>query len=349
MDENRDIRRRRRRPLHAPADTEERDVEQDADLDTYEEGDYEYDFVDLEDGPRPNLPPAFPLFGLSRTTRIVATVICVLVALVSFFFIADYASSPTNHSKTINALDEKKSTVMGLVGASSASSTAITLIPGDAGTPIAEKLVDLSSDFLVVIAALYLEKYLLTVAGFVAFKILVPVSCLLFIGFLWLRQDLYTVRMRLAQIGVRLLLLGICMYAVVPTSVFISSMIEATYKQSIDETIAQAESTSQRIEEGTQAKEQQETDLLTQIQNLPDTIAGNVVGWVDEAKEALNGFVEALAVMVVTSCVIPLLVLVFFLWLMKAIIGVKVDVPMRILYPRTLRRRKKSGSSLMKR
>ena len=346
MAENRDI-RRPRKPRHAPTDNEEPEVGQD--LETYDEDDYEYEVYEEGYNEPPSLPSALPMFGLSMTTRIVATVLCVLFAFISFFFIADHASSPETHSGTIAELDEKKSTVMGLVGASSASSTAITLIPGDAGTPIAEKLVDLSSDFLVVIAALYLEKYLLTIAGFVAFKILVPVSCLLFIGFLWLRQDLYTVRMRLAQIGVRLLLLGICMYAVVPTSVFISSMIEATYKQSIDETIAQAESTSQRIEEGTKAKEQQETDLLTQIQNLPDTIAGNVVGWVDEAKEALNGFVEALAVMVVTSCVIPLLVLVFFLWLMKAIIGVKVDVPMRILYPRTLRRRKKSGSSIMKR
>ena len=97
-------------------------------------------------------------------------------AIISFAVIAPFASSVDSYEGTISALDEKKDNVLKLTAASTATSVAITFIPGDAATPIAEKLADLSSYFLIVLCAIYLEKYLLTITGFVAFKILIPVS-----------------------------------------------------------------------------------------------------------------------------------------------------------------------------
>ena len=38
----------------------------------------------------------------------------------------------------------------------------------------------------------------------------------------------------------------------------------------------------------------------------------------------LNRFLEALAVMLVTTCLIPILVLLFFVWLVKLILGVEL-------------------------
>ena len=351
MQSNRPNQSTLRQPRHAISDRS-----------TAEDDAYEYELEDADGEETAGYlgtggPEILPPFGprLSRRTRIILTVALVVVALLSFFVIADHASSPSTHNATIEKLDEKKSTVMGLVGASSASSTAITLIPGDAGTPIAEKLVDLSSDFLIVIAAIYLEKYLLTIAGFAAFKILIPVSCIMLVVYLWMSDTFYVIRQKVCQIALRLFLLGIAMYALVPVSVFISSMIEATYQESINETITQAEQTSEHIQQGTEsaAAEEQPTDFLSTLQNLPETLTNNVSGWVDEAKNALNNFVEALAVMIVTSCVIPLLVLIFFLWLVKSILGVRVDTPMSIIYPRSLRPRrygrKGVGGGLMRR
>ena len=50
--------------------------------------------------------------------------------------------------------------ILGLLAASATTSTAITVLPGDAASPIAEKLMDLSTYFMIVLAAIYLEKYL---------------------------------------------------------------------------------------------------------------------------------------------------------------------------------------------
>ena len=44
-------------------------------------------------------------------------------------------------------------------------------------------------------------------------------------------------------------------------------------------------------------------------------------------ENTLNRFIEAIAVMLVTSCVIPILVLLFFVWLVKLVLGVNITLP----------------------
>ena len=90
-------------------------------------------------------------------------VIPLLIALLSVFVLSGPASSPDLHGSTLAALEEKQTTVLELSAASAAASAAITLIPGDVATPIADKLADLSSHFLLVLCAVFLEKYLLTI------------------------------------------------------------------------------------------------------------------------------------------------------------------------------------------
>ena len=38
---------------------------------------------------------------------------------------------------------------------------------------------DLSGYFVVVLCAIFLEKYLVTITGFAAFKVLIPIACVL--------------------------------------------------------------------------------------------------------------------------------------------------------------------------
>ena len=278
--------------------------------------------------------------------KAIVVVVLVLVGLLSFFVVGEYASSAEAHGATIGALDEKKDTVMTLVAGSSGTSTAITLLPGDAGTPIAEKLVDLSSDFLIVIAAIYLEKYLLTIIGFLTFKIIVPVGCVL-LSLAVLMRGREPLRAAIVGFVAKATLVGVAMYLVVPVSVFVSGMIERTYLASLNETIANAQQTAEDIEKSAEEETASTTEnqgILETLQNLPSTIAqipDGVNDLVEEAKVALNNFIEALAVMIVTSCIIPVLVLAFFLWLVKAMLGVNVDLPMALLQPRSIRRRRK--------
>ena len=56
---------------------------------------------------------------------------------------------------------------------------------------------------------------------------------------------------------------------------------------------------------------------------------GNDLDAVEQLKTVLNRFIEALAVMLVTSCLIPILVLLFFAWLVKLMLGIELP-PLRV-------------------
>jgi len=100
----------------------------------------------------------------------------ILICLSSFYMVAQKTSTPEFHEQSIQYLD--KNTVMTLAVSSAAISTSITILPGDTGTPIANDLADLSSKFLLVLGAIYLEKYALTLTCMVIFKYIIPILCL---------------------------------------------------------------------------------------------------------------------------------------------------------------------------
>lgn len=250
--------------------------------------------------------------------KILKITLPLVLALISFFVLSKYASSAEFHAGTIASLDEKKVTVMELTAASTASSAAITLLPGDVATPIAEKLADISSCFLIVLCAIYLEKYLLTITGYATFAILIPLACVLFSASVFLKNTLF---FRLAK---KLAVFGIALVLVIPASVKISDLIEHTYESSIQETIDSAKESTEQMEDSA-AQEEEEGFLDGVISKVKDGVSGTV----EKVESSLNNFIEALAVMIVTSCVIPVVVLLFFFWLVKIFLGVDIQIPGR--------------------
>lgn len=256
-----------------------------------------------------------------RVVRIAKIVAPVVIALLSLFVLARFAASTEFHAATIEALDEKQTTVAELTAASTAASTAISLIPGDAGTPIADKLADFSSYFLIVFSAIFLEKYLLTVTGYAAFKILIPIGCALFLaGVYWKKESLN-------RIAVKLAVFGLVIALVIPTSVKVSDMIEKTYQDSIHQTIETAtDSSTYMDEESTEAEGEKEGMIPSVISGIK-TAASSAV---EKAEQVLNSFIEALAVMLVTTCVIPILVILAFIWISKIFLSSSAPVPQKV-------------------
>lgn len=315
-------------------------------------------FGSRQTGPltEPGTGPERPTLSVAQ--RAAAVVACVIVAVVSMAFVAPFASSPQTHASTIQSLDKKAETVTGLVALSTATSTAITLVPGDVGTPIAEELANLSSDFLVVLAAIYLEKYLLTIFGRTAFIVLVPAACALLACSFTFYDSSWKPSLR--RLSAKLALFAVAILLAVPVSVGISNMIEATYAEDAEQAAAFAAQVAEEAREeadataadtgdaaqdaasdaSAQADSGQTplesfTSWLTGVgsgaaDTVGDVVSGVTTGAteiVDKARNVLNGMVEALAVMIVTSCVIPILVLVFFIWLANTILGLDVSLP----------------------
>ena len=101
-------------------------------------------------------------------------------------------------------------------------------------------------------------------------------------------------------------------------------MIESTYQNSIQETLQTAEATTEAIENSAEEGESKDSNNpLSFLTQMPEELNKLT----ESAQNSLNNFIEALAVMIVTSCIIPILVLLFFLWLIRVVLGIEIELP----------------------
>ena len=290
--------------------------------------------------------------------RIIVAALFVVLALVSLFPVREVASAPETYTAVIQTLDEKKGNVMALMAASTVASAGVSLLPDDTGTPIAEKLIDLSGNLAIVLGVIYLEKYLLTIFGTATFGLLVPVACVLIaLAALLYRRSCSSTTC--ARIAAKLALLGIVLVITIPTSVGITNQIDAVFDESVSIAETQSETVDESAEQ-TSEEGDQGFDPLAFIQGIPDAIASipetvtnGVASVSEEICSQVNRLIEQFAVMIVTSCVIPILVLLFFLWMANLLLGIDVSTPVTALQARgkrlaTLPKMKKRDSKAIK-
>ena len=250
-----------------------------------------------------------------KSNKIIITSIFVVFSLLSIFVISPWVSNPKFHSKTIETLDNKKMQVAGWTTGTVGAATVLALVPGDATTPLANQILQISSYFFIVIGALFLEKILLTLTGYIAFTFLIPISCLLFIIYLFYNND------ALKRIAIRLTVFGLAIFLVVPTSIKISNVIESTYKTTINQSIEEVESTSKSA-----TKESEGLGGITsKIQEGISSIGTGVSKVIKKGEKMLSDLIDPLAVSIITTCIIPILVFLCFGWIIKIIFNLNLS------------------------
>lgn len=242
--------------------------------------------------------------------KLVAAGVLLVVGLVSFFWLAKTTADPAFHAASIAALDEKKVTAMELTAATAAGSVAISAVPGDATTPIANQISELSGYLLIVVGAIMLEKLLLSLTCYAAFQFLIPIACVLGIVYLFAHIEWCRVLAR------KLALFGIVICLIVPASIQVTRIVDETFQ--IQQTVDDAE---QAVEQPADTEE--EGSWFSQIGGA---ITGTVSDAVDQAEAALSRFIDAVAALLITTCVIPIAVLLFFVWVTKLIFGIEMKV-----------------------
>ena len=162
---------------------------------------------------------------------------------------------------------------------------------------------------MIAAGAVMLEKFLLAITGHAAFSLLIPAACVLGILGMFLSSGV------LKRLALRLAVTGLAIFMVIPASLKVSSLIEEAFE--VSQTIEEAEK-----EEAAEASGE-EKGLSGWILGVGEKLNGAV----DQAKKALGRFVDAVAVLIIINCVIPVLVLWFFLWLIKTAFSVDIHVP----------------------
>ena len=141
---------------------------------------------------------------------------------------------------------------------------------------------------------------------------LLPIACLLACG------RVITGKREYSQAALRIALVGLVIFFIVPASVWLSDKVYQT----------QASTVSDTIEEYNDLDIEGESDggFFNELTTITtDTI--------DRITSFIDNLLESLAVMIVTACVIPLLVLVFLIWLIRTVFSTNILT----LDPRSLR------------
>lgn len=257
---------------------------------------------------------------MAKKLQIAFVVILAVAIVLSCTLVGTKMTDPATYSKTIQVLDKSRTTVLGLSAASAAASAAISALPSDLCTPLAEQLSEFSTWFLLILSVVFLEKYLLTIFGFAACYLLIPAGCTaLLINFFFPARFLQS-------IGPKLLALSAALLLVIPTSAWASQQVNSIYSASIEITVESANAVTENLT-GEMA-DGESTAVIDEAKTILGDLSGSVAGVIDQFRYILNRFIEATAVMIVTNCLIPILVILFFAWIVKTLFHVPVVLPM---------------------
>ena len=287
--------------------------------------------------------------------KVIWVIVFLAIGAASFFWAAPTAQNPESYEKTIETLDNLENKALVMTASSTALATAAALVPGDVTTPIANKLADVAGYMVIVYVAIIMEKYLLAMSGLAAFKILIPIA-LAAIGIsIFVNGE--KGKVTLHRLACKLALLGILLWALVPTSALVTNIINDTYDmsygveteleegvlESIDEIEAE-EKAAEKSGEGEKGKfsiKNLWSNIVDKTSNVTETVKGKVSDGVVEFQNSMNKMIEGVAVMIVTTCVIPLCVLILFLWIVKNVTGLNITVPSLKKLPKASRLLKK--------
>lgn len=266
--------------------------------------------------------------------------------ILSITVLAPYFSNPETYSKIIAYLDEKKLVATTFSASTVAVSTAITMLPSDYGNSIAGVIADISSKFIIVLGAIYIEKYALTILGLVVFKYVLPFACAVLIAYIIFGYKF------MLELSLKLILSGILVVNIIPLGVKTSMLIEDTYQESIMDVSDKLDSDYQEIIDDTAKNNTNNnkeykpksgnlldtmqagidyittmfSDLVNSVTNSIDYASDYIKSIPERLKNALNNVLDATAVLLVTTCVVPIAVMFAFVAVFNIIFSLNIDM-----------------------
>ena len=267
--------------------------------------------------------------GREKKLKYLGIVLALVIAVTSFFGVSTWASDPKTYDGTMETLNELQNKALGLTASATALATGAAAIPGDATTPIANKLVDVAGYTVIVYVAIILEKYLLTLMGMVAFKFLIPIGMIALVISILLLNGRW--KQIVNQLAMKFMVMGILLWILVPVSAWTTNIINETYAS-----VRLSPETIQEVKEDELSAEEQEKEETTEELSKWDQFFSKFTEIADSAKDkvdanvkkfqnGLNRIIEGVAVMIVTTCVIPIGVLVLFLWIIRTLTGIQIS------------------------
>jgi hypothetical protein len=263
----------------------------------------------------------------ANAKTLVKVLLAVFVILLSIFVLAYEVPKMKFVQSTVESLEKSRNQIMDFSGATITTSLAITALPDDFGTPLADTLADLNTYFVFVFAVVFVEKLLMIEGIRLAFMYVIPAALVLYVFGLLSTKD------RVKAFGIKLFIFGMAVVLVIPISTHFTEKVCADYLVYVDETIAEANDGAEKVNEIMSTNDDEAT-IFDKLSNAFKTAIDGMSDLLEYFENVLKKFVNSIAIMLVTTFVLPLFVLMVFRWLLSELFTLNLDIPqVKVMLP----------------
>lgn len=204
--------------------------------------------------------------------------------------------------ESIDSLEKSQETIMTFSGTTIATSIAISALPDDFASPLAQTISDLNVYFVFMLIVVFVEKLLVVEGIKIALACVIPAACVLYILYV------LSTKMVFKDFAKKLLVLGIAVITVIPISTHFTGTVCDDYMAYVDQTIEETEAGAEDLDDS-------------------NSLIPNVSNMLANFKNVVKKCVNSIAIMVVITFVVPLLMMFLFRWLLKELFSLQISIP----------------------
>ena len=243
-----------------------------------------------------------------------------LAAVLSFFFVTKKLPETNFVRDSLASIEASSNTVMKLSAATLSTSVAISALPDDFATPLADSLADMNTYFVAILVILLLEKILIRYGIGASFAILIPLACFAWALFIFTKRDI------LKALAVRLCILALAVTFVVPCSTHITGIVASDLTAYVNDTIEETEDGAGKLNEAMEGGAENKT-IFEKLSDLFQTAIDGVSDLMLHFQNTIRRCLNSIAILILTNCLMPLLTFFVLRWILKELFQIAIPLP----------------------
>lgn len=265
--------------------------------------------------------------------KLVKILLIVFAMVFSFTVLTHVIPESKYVQDTIKHLEDSQNTIMKFSGTTIATSLSLSALPNDFASPLASTVSDLNTYFIFIFAVLFVEKLLVIEGIKISLVYIIPAACILGIIAILFEKDGFK------KFAKKLLILGISVVMVIPISTHFTEKVCADYLTYVDETIEEADAGANKINE-LMTEDTEDATFFDKLSSAFKTAINDVNDLLAYFKNVVKKCVNSVAVMIVTTFVLPMLVMLLFRWLLTELFALHLPEPkVSIKLPKELKKK----------
>lgn len=264
------------------------------------------------------------MLSTKRANMISKILSLLLVAALSFFFVSSWITDTAFVKDSLESIEENNQTVMVLSAATLSASLALSAMPDDFGSSLANTLSQMNTFFVIILAILLLEKVLLLYGIKLAFGLLIPWACIA--GAISVAIG----RNALKSFALRLGVLGLAIALVVPCSTHVTNYVAEDLTAYVEATIAETEDGAGKLNAAMES-DGEDKNMFEKLSELFQTAISGIADLLQHFQNIIRRCMNSIAILIFKNLIMPLLTFFVLKWVLNETFSISLpELPKKL-------------------